>query len=125
MRVGRILICDRITEKDSLPLLQRQEQQASEQDQRKGPQWHPPVDGALLDISCISTPAWEEEGLNEKYQDLLKKNLREAEKQLKNLKHQGGLDTTDTNSINAVYDQLTTGVNQAAEQCLPERSPHP
>ena len=90
-----------------------------------GPQWHPPVDRALMDISCIATPAWEEEELKEKYQDLLKKTLREPEKELRNMKHQRGLDTTDTNGINALYDQLTKGIIKAAEQCLPRRSPHP
>ena len=103
----------------SLQCKQRQEQQANEQDQGKGPQWHPPVDRALMDISCIATSAWEEEGLKEKYQGLLKKNLREAGKELRNMKHQRGPDATDTNSINAVYDQLTKGIIKAAEQYLP------
>jgi len=76
-----------------------------------------------MDISGIATPAWEEEGLKEKYQELLKKNLREAEKELRNMKHHRGRDTTDMNSINAVYDQLTKGIIKAAEQCLPRKKP--
>ena len=104
---------------------QRREQQANGQNQGKGPQWHPPVDRALIGISGIATPAWEEEGLKEKYQELLKKNLREAEKELKNMKHQRGLDTTDTNSINAVYDQLTRASLKQQNSVYPERSSHP
>ncbi len=56
----------------SVQCKQRHEQQAKVQNQGIGPQWHPPVDRALMDISGIATPAWEEEGLKEKYQELLK-----------------------------------------------------
>ena len=107
----------------SVQCKQRHEQQANVQTQGKGPQRHPPVDRALMDISCIATPAWEEEGLKEKYQELLKTNLRESEKELRNMKHQRGRGTTDMNSINAIYDQLTKGIIKAAEQCLPRKKP--
>ena len=55
----------------------------------------------------MSKPEWEEEGRREKYQEMLRENLKEVDQELRSMKRCQGQGRIDRNSIDAVY-ALTT-----------------
>ena len=100
-------------------------------------QWLPPIDRQLLDITPISLPAWEEEGVQSKYQSLLHSKLSPSIAMLRTMtdkamkcNHRKAQKSTCPPScictnlhqqIDDVYSQVTTSILEAAEACLPRK----
>ena len=107
-------------------------------------QWLPAVDRRLLDIQPMFLPAWEEDGVKQRYHDLLTENLEPCLRRMRTgvtslarcPKLSGRLAKTDLCSqrtcichtieeeIQDIYENLTTGILNSASACLP-RKPAP
>ena len=89
--------------------------------------WHAPFQRDLLDISPISTVAWEEDGLRERYHQKLTPHLRQVQDRLQSIGSHSRCQRLTPQQrqlkLDEAYQLLTDGIISAANTCLKTKNP--
>ena len=104
-------------------------------------EWLPAVDRGLLNVAPMMLPAWEEEGVKQRYLDLLAEKLTPCIQRMQSVSSQLARCPQTSNTltkqglcsrtcpcqtlgeeIHNNYDTLTTGILESAAACLPHKS---